>query len=112
MIFRSYKTEATKENPHKIDVKQLYDDDSAQIMHITLQPQESLMPHKTPVDVTFYILEGTPTVHIGDESQTFEKDVLVESPANTTHYLSNNGCTKARILVIKAPKPKSQTKLL
>lgn len=112
MIFRSYKTEETKKNPHKIDVKQLYDKDSAQVMHIFLQPGEALMPHKTPVDVIFYVLDGTPTIHIGTESQTFEKDILVESPANVVHYISNNGCTAARILVTKAPKPTSQTKLL
>ncbi|NLP59289.1 cupin domain-containing protein [Lutibacter sp. B1] len=112
MISRSYKTEEPKENPHKVDVRQLYSKESAQIMHITLQPGETLKPHKTPVDVTFYVLEGTPTVHVGDESVVFEKDTLIESPADIVHFLSNEGEQQARILVTKAPKPTKQTKLL
>ncbi len=112
MITRSYKTEAIKETPHNVDVRALYNDPSAQIMHITLKPGESLKPHKTPVDVVFYILEGTPVIHVGDESSEFEKDTLVESPASVVHYLSNKSEKNARILVIKAPRPDQATKLL
>ncbi len=112
MISRSYRTEPSKENPHKVDVKQLYDKASAQVMHITLQAGEALKPHKTPVDVFFYVLEGTPTVHIGGESMVYERDTLIESPADVVHHLSNESDQPARILVTKAPKPTSQTKLL
>jgi hypothetical protein len=41
------------ETPHKVDVRKLYERDSAQVMHITLNPGESLRPHITPVDVFF-----------------------------------------------------------
>lgn len=112
MISRNYITEGAKENPHKVDVKQLYNDASAQIMHITLQPGQSLKPHKTPVDVTFYILEGRPTVLVGEETISFEKDNLIESPANIVHCLSNDTDVVARILVTKAPRPTQATKVL
>ncbi len=112
MISRNYKTEPIKENPHKVDVRKMYDDETAQIMHITLKPGESLKPHKTPVDVCFFVLEGNPTVHVGDESKEFEQDTLVESPADIVHYLSNESENNARVLVIKAPRPVKQTKLL
>ncbi|SMO77204.1 Mannose-6-phosphate isomerase, cupin superfamily [Saccharicrinis carchari] len=112
MISRHFSTEPTKENPHKVEVKQLYSAASAQMMHITLKPGEALKPHKTPVDVVFYVLEGSPTVHIGDESATFEKDALIESPANIVHYLSNQGSMQARILVTKAPRPEKSTRVL
>ncbi len=112
MISRNYKTEPLKENPHKVDVRQMYNDASAQIMHITLKPGESLKPHKTPVDVVFYVLEGTPTVHIGIESQVFEQDTLIESPADIVHCLSNESNVQARILVTKAPRPENKTRLL
>ncbi len=46
MISRTYRTEPSKENPHKVDVKQLYDKASAQVMHITLQAGEALKPQK------------------------------------------------------------------
>jgi quercetin dioxygenase-like cupin family protein len=112
MISRNYQTEEKRDNPHKVDVRQLYNDPSAQIMHITLKPGESLKPHKTPVDVVFYILEGSLVVHIGGEFRVFEKDFLIESPAEIVHYISNESQQTARVLVIKAPRPEKATKLL
>jgi len=112
MISRIYTSEPLRETPHKVDVRKLYDDPTAQLMHITLQAGESLKPHKTPVDVFFYVLEGTPTVHVGEESQSFEKDTLIESPAHIVHYLSNESDSRARILVTKAPRPQSKAKFL
>lgn len=53
MKARHIKTEKNHDNPHQVEVKQMYNDTSAQIMHITLQAGESLKPHKTPVDVVF-----------------------------------------------------------
>jgi mannose-6-phosphate isomerase-like protein (cupin superfamily) len=112
MITRNYKTEPAKENPHGVDLRKLYDDPSAQILHITLKPGESLKPHKTPVDAVFYVLEGEPTIHINDESISQAKDTLIESPANIPHYISNEKQEPARILVIKAPRPENKSKLL
>ena len=101
-----------KDTPHKVDTRLLYDNDNAQAVHITLQPGETLKPHITPVDVFFYILEGTPTVHIGDKEQIVEVDSLVESPKDIVHYISNNSTKLARVLVVKAPKPQGVTRLL
>ncbi|MDL2227785.1 cupin domain-containing protein [Odoribacter sp. OttesenSCG-928-L07] len=98
--------------PHNVDIRKIYDENSAQAVHITLKAGESLKPHITPVDVFFYILEGTPEVRVGDETKTVWKDVLVESPKNIIHCLSNNSEHQARILVVKAPRPTTQTKLL
>lgn len=98
--------------PHKVDVRKLYDHASAQVMHMTLQPGESLKPHITPVDVFFYILEGTTDVRVGDETISVEKDCLVESPKDIVHCLSNSSDSKTRILVVKAPKPVEKSKLM
>ena len=100
------------ETPHQMDVRKLYDTDSAQINHITLQPGQALKPHITPVDVAFYILEGTPEVLVGEERIEVQADSLVESPKDIIHCLYNNSDKPARILVIKAPKPNSQAKLV
>jgi quercetin dioxygenase-like cupin family protein len=112
MKYRNHNTEPIHENPHKVDVRKLYDNESAQIMHISLNKGESLKPHKTPVDVCFYILAGTPTIHIGDEAIPYPMDTLIESPANITHHISNENENLARILVIKAPRPQQKSKLL
>lgn len=100
------------ETPHKVDVRKIYDYDNAQVMIITLKSGESLKPHITPVDVFFYILEGDVDVRIGDETISIAKDKLVESPKDIVHNLSNNSDKKARIMVVKSPRPTSKTKLL
>ncbi len=100
------------ETPHKVDVRKLYEKDSAQTMHITLQPGEALKPHITPVDVFFFVLEGTPEILVGKEKVLVEANSLVESPKDIVHCLYNNSTGIARILVVKAPKPTSQAKLL
>lgn len=102
----------TENTPHKVDVRKLYNKDSAQVMHITLQPGEALKPHITPVDVFFYVLEGTPEILIDKEKIEVSADSLIESPKNIVHCLYNNSKKTVRILVVKAPRPTSQSKLL
>lgn len=100
------------DTPHGMDVRRLYDRENAQAVHITLQPGESLKPHITPVDVFFYILEGTPEVLVGDEKVTAGSDTLIESPRDIPHCLYNNSQSISRILVVKAPKPVNQSRIL
>ncbi len=112
MEIKKVKEIRIEETPHKLDVRKLYDKDSAQAIHITLQPGEALKPHITPVDVFFYVLEGSPEILIGKEKIQVEADNLVESPRDIVHCLYNNSTNIARILVVKAPKPTTQSKLL
>ncbi len=112
MIIRNHKEQSIIETPHQIEVKQLYDKLSAQVMHILLNPGEGLKPHKTPVDVFFYVLEGNPTIHIAEETVICCKDDLIESPADITHWITNQTEIISRVLVVKAPKPLTSSKLL
>ena len=112
MKITKYQEQHIKETPLKIDVREMYNKESAQAMLMALKPGESLKPHKTPVDVFFFIVEGRPTIHIGNESEVCEADTLVESPADIVHYISNDTNSLARILVVKAPRPISLTKVL
>ncbi|MBE9468677.1 MAG: cupin domain-containing protein [Bacteroidetes bacterium] len=98
-----------KETPHKTEVKLLYDNSFAQASHIKLQAGESLKSHITPVDVFFYVLEGTPEIMVGEEKQIVHSDCLVESPKNISHCIYNNSDKIVRVLVVKAPKPTSKT---
>jgi mannose-6-phosphate isomerase-like protein (cupin superfamily) len=112
MVIRKYQDQQVKETPHKIDVREMYNKESAQAMLMALKPGESLKPHKTPVDVFFFVVEGRPTIHIGNESEVCEADMLIESPADLVHYISNDTNSLARVLVVKAPRPASQTRVL
>lgn len=99
-------------NPHHVDARKIYDTPHAMAVVITLQPEESLKKHITPVDVLFYVLEGTGVVEIGSEKSTVTKDMLVESPAMIPHRWTNTSDSIFRVLVVKVPKPTEETKLL
>lgn len=101
-----------KETPHKVDARMLYDKDSAQAIHIRLNPGESLKPHITPVDVFFFVIEGTPDVLVGEEKTKVEVNSLVESPKDIVHCIYNNSDKVVRVLVVKAPKPVAKTIVL
>jgi len=100
------------QNPHHVDARKIYDTDNAIAVVITLQPGESLKKHITPVDVFFYVLEGTGIVEIGDEKATCTTDMLIESPSRIPHRWSNESSAVFRVLVVKVPRPKEETKLL
>ncbi|MEN8225920.1 MAG: cupin domain-containing protein, partial [Bacteroidota bacterium] len=95
-----------------VDARMLYDKDSAQAVHLNLNPGESLKPHITPVDVFFFIIEGTPEILVGEEKIKVEANSLVESPKNIVHCIYNNSENVVRVLVVKAPKPVAKTKVL
>jgi quercetin dioxygenase-like cupin family protein len=99
-------------NPHQVDARKIYESPHAMAVVITLKPGEALKKHITPVDVFFYVLEGSGVVEIGDEKQTVGKDILVESPARIPHRWSNDSSSVFRVLVVKVPKPTEETKLL
>ena len=98
--------------PHHVDARKIYESPHAMAVVITLKPGEALKKHITPVDVFFYVLEGTGVVEIGDEKQTVGKDMLVESPARVPHRWTNESTAVFRVLVVKVPKPTEETKLL
>ncbi len=100
------------ENPHGVDARKIYDTENAQVIHITLKPGERLKKHITPVDVIFYVLEGTGIVEIGDERKEVGPDTLIDSPARIPHCWYNEGADVLRFLVIKVPRPTESTKLL
>jgi len=56
------------ENVHGVDARLLYNTEHGQLVHLTLKPGEELRRHITPVDVFFYVLEGTGIVGRGREA--------------------------------------------
>ena len=100
------------DTPHKVDVRPLISNPHIATVHITLEPAESLKKHITPVDAIFYVLEGNPTIEIGEECQQVGPDTIVESPARIPHNIMNETDSRARILVMKVPKPIEQSQIL
>ncbi len=112
MNIKAYLDQPVQETPHGVDVRKMFDGEHAQVMEIKLMPGESLKKHITPVDVFFYVLEGSGQVEIGDERTDVSKDQLIESPKGVPHRLMNEGDETFRFLVVKTPKPTESTRLL
>ena len=101
-----------RKNPHNVDARKLYDSEHAMATHILLKPGEQLKRHITPVDVFFYVLEGKGVIEIGEETQTVEKDTIIDSPAKIPHCWYNESNSELRVLVVKVPRPIEGTKIL
>lgn len=93
------------ENRKNLNAKKLYSKEEAEIMQLTLVENQDLADHVTPVDVIFYIVEGKGEVRIGDEKESVEKGMMIESPKNIPHGLKNTGQEDFTFLVIKTPRP-------
>jgi quercetin dioxygenase-like cupin family protein len=109
MIIRKLQETPVMDNAHGVDARNLYNCDEAMISVITLAPGQSLKRHITPVDVAFYVLEGTGVVEVGEEKAEVGRDTLIESPKDIVHCWYNESDSPLRFLVIKAPKPKKKT---
>ncbi len=109
MIIKKLEEISVMKNAHGVDARNLYNRDEAMITVIQLAPGESLKRHITPVDVAFYVLEGSGVVEIGDEKMRVEKDTLVESPKDILHCWYNESDEPLKFMVIKAPKPTTKT---
>jgi len=99
-------------NPHGVKSWTLYDTDNAFVVHLQLEPGEALKPHITPVDVYFYVLEGTGIIEIGDERKEVSAGTLIDSPKDIVHCWYNESNTTLRVLVNKVPKPQAKTKFI
>jgi mannose-6-phosphate isomerase-like protein (cupin superfamily) len=104
-------TAEEKPNPHGVSARPLYNSPHAVATHMTLQPGQSLKRHETPVDVFFYILEGSGIVEIGEEQEKVSRDMIIESPASIPHRLVNDGTEVFRVLVVKVPRSAEATKV-
>src|SRR6056297_2242588 len=106
MEINYWKDKDIKENPHGLDVREVYHHSNAQIMHINLKPGEVVKAHKTPVDVFFVVMEGELEFKIGGEVNMAEKEATVHSPANIMPALANKTDSIASVLVAKTPSRK------
>jgi len=109
MIIKNYKEMESIQNPHGIVSNKLYDTENAVVMHLTLKAGEALKPHITPVDVFFYILEGNPTILVGEEKVKVKPGDLIESPQDIVHCIYNETDSIVRVLVNKVPRPIQKT---
>jgi quercetin dioxygenase-like cupin family protein len=108
VITHSIKGEVFFRHTAQVDVIELYDKPEAQILHMCIVPGGELKSHITPVDVAMYILEGEPTIMIGDERKVCTPGTMIESPKDIPHAIQNPSEETVKLLVMKLPKPLKQ----
>jgi len=94
------------DNPHGVDVRHLHKTPHVVVSQIALEPGEVVKPHKAPVDVFFYVLEGVPAIEIEGETVLATPDTLVPSALGRVHAIRNETEERVRFLVVKTPNPK------
>jgi len=109
MIIKQYSELEIMETAHGVDARNLYNKPEAMVNIITLKPGQNLKKHITPVDVAFFVLEGSGTVEVGDEKEVVSKGALIESPKDIAHCWYNTSDEVLQFMVIKAPKPEKKT---
>ena len=60
-------------------------------------------PHSHPEDDTFYVLEGTMSVLVGDRWVEAPKGAFVLIPGGTTHDFENRSAARAGVLNVSHP---------
>ena len=100
------------ETAHKVDARNLYQAPELMVTIITLLPGQQLKRHITPVNVAFYVLEGTGIVEVGEEKAEVGAGALIESPKDIVHCWYNESAVPLSFMVIKAPKPTRPTRFI
>jgi quercetin dioxygenase-like cupin family protein len=87
--------------PFKLDGRKLFTSEMLEIIHLTLQPGESMDAHTQPMDVVFFVLEGTGTLSIGVESIVVGENTTIHVRSGVQRAWNNTGNQPLRILVNK-----------
>ena len=84
-----------------MDAWVLYTSENFEMIHLTLQPGESVEPHNQPFDVIFYVLEGSGRITIGECAETITKGVGICVKGGHQRRLKNESAAPLKILVNK-----------
>jgi quercetin dioxygenase-like cupin family protein len=87
--------------PFKIDGRIMFRSDRFEMVHLTLQPGDSMELHSQPMDVVFFVLEGTGTLMFTDESHNLPENTSIFVEKGTPRAWKNESPGLVRLLVNK-----------
>jgi len=79
----------------------LFSDERLEVIHITLDVNETIPNHENTVDVVFYILSGKGQITVDGEKQYIEKGDCVEIKKGLTRAWENSGMSPMCVMAIK-----------
>jgi mannose-6-phosphate isomerase-like protein (cupin superfamily) len=83
------------------DGRILFRAEKNELVHITLHPGESIPLHPNPVDVLFFVVEGTAQLNTDNEIIDLNSNDSIFIKQGTNRGLTNNTDKILRILVYK-----------
>ncbi len=108
MVFKQLQDIPIETNVRGVDSRVLVDHKDAIIKQLILKRCEKIPPHKVPVEVTFFVLEGEGIISIGDERYDVKPWSVVTCPKNTEMSVEAKYNTFS-FLNIKTPRFKPQS---
>ncbi|MFZ4523334.1 MAG: cupin domain-containing protein [Bacteroidales bacterium] len=87
--------------PFKFDGRILFTCETCELIHLTLQPGEGMELHSQPMDVVFFVVEGSGSLAIGEEVLRVAENTTVHVKAGALRGWKNSGTVPLRILVNK-----------
>ena len=91
------------ENKRGVTAKKLISHENTRVMNLVLEPGNVVPEHSVPVDVFFYIVEGSGTIKIGDEEAVVEAKDIITCPPDTVMSLKADQNEKFVVLNVKTP---------
>lgn len=87
--------------PFKLDGRIMFRSERYEMVHLALQPGDTMDLHTQPMDVVFYVIEGTGTLMFTDEAFSVRENssVFVEKAVPRAWKNETNGMV--RVLVNK-----------
>lgn len=93
----------TEINMRGVQAKTIVNHKHATIKNLLLKAGESIPTHFMPVDVTFFVLEGSGTITIGEETFTVKKHDIVLCPIKTGMSVQADVDSPLSFINIKTP---------
>jgi len=93
--------ETAEQVPFKLNGRRMFTNDKVELVHLTLKPNEEIGLHANPVDVVFFILEGTGTVYFEELAYPVKANSSVFIEKDKQRGMKNTGVGDFRVLVVK-----------
>ncbi len=92
-----------KFNPDKISREMLDDKPEMRIALMCLEPGQKLTPHKAPLRLLMYVVEGKGTVTVGEESSEVDEKTCIPCDPMVEHGFSADKGESLVVMAIVTP---------
>ena len=99
--FTLYPLSVSPRVPFKFDGRILYTSPHYEMVHLTLQPGETMDPHVQPFDIVFFVVEGAAFLRVGEEDFEVPENTAVHVDKGVARAWRNDSNNPVRILVNK-----------